>query len=99
MLCACGCTTPGQERVRNNRADWVEFLEQGDRAPDDGFWLTRESFMMLYEAAEKAAVLQREASRRVDSVPAEEAAPPAAVAAPPLPDESASAAPDPSGSP
>jgi hypothetical protein len=59
MICACGCTTPGQERIRNDRIDWIEFLERGDRAPDDGFWLTRESFMMLYEAAEAAAEMRR----------------------------------------
>lgn len=32
-------------------------LSEGDPAPADGFWLSRETFLTLYEAAEKSASL------------------------------------------
>jgi len=32
-------------------------LNHGDPAPADGFWLSKETFLMLYEAAEKSASL------------------------------------------
>lgn len=37
--------------------DWIEMLEEGDPAPAEGFWLSPETFLTLYEAAEKQATL------------------------------------------
>ena len=41
----------------NLKHDWIEMLNHGDPAPADGFWLSKETFLMLYEAAEKSASL------------------------------------------
>jgi hypothetical protein len=35
--------------------DRIEIVRKGDPAPADGFWVSRRTFMMLYEAAEKTA--------------------------------------------
>lgn len=58
MTCAIGCSTTTEcDNTCNLKHDWIEMLDKGDPAPADGFWLSKETFLTLYEAAEKSAAL------------------------------------------
>lgn len=73
VTCVGGCAALGNRRADSGVAsEGVEIVKKGDPAPDDGFWLSRQTFLMLYEAAEKSlvspdAASQPKAGNRVES--------------------------------
>ena len=64
VTCVVGCATAGNRRAGNAAAgERVEVVRKGDPAPDEGFWVSRRTFLMLYEAAEKSAAFGKGASQ------------------------------------
>ena len=64
MIYAGGCTTTESARTDGGADNGgIEIMKKGEPAPEDGFWLSRYTFLMLYEAAEKLASTRSSASQ------------------------------------
>ncbi len=56
-ISAAGCASV-ERRFEPPEGVEIEMVQKEQPAPDDGFWLSKETFLMLYEAAERATVVR-----------------------------------------
>jgi hypothetical protein len=65
LTCVGGCAGLDEGGVHVvATGERVEIVGKGDPAPDDGVWLSRRTFLLLYEAAENWAISRGTASQR-----------------------------------
>ena len=60
LTCVFGCVTVSDDEDQIDpfaREEGIEIIKKGDPAPNDGFWMSQDTFLMLYEAAERTAAI------------------------------------------
>lgn len=60
MIFACACTTTSTDGDGGSEPPpaTIEIVEKGEPAPGDGFWVSRQTFLKIYAAAERTAALE-----------------------------------------
>ena len=59
MIFACACTTTSTDGAGSEKPPaTIEIVEKGEPAPGDGFWVSRQTFLKIYAAAERTAALE-----------------------------------------